>query len=218
MAKKATYPMGWNQSTLVSELEERDNDYTPDYLDLKQTKHHAVFVYGNLKAGGKFHEMLKGYPSLGEGYTATKGYIMKEINGEFPIITPIMHGQEAQGGRVYGEVYIIPASAFLQIDYLEQNNKILIRDHRWVFLCDQSYKTIRGLTRPTIKTWIYMANPMWLASVHANSCIPKVRNEPQNVGDRYYSWDLPKMTIGAMTQGAKMSELWKKYGISGRAP
>lgn len=161
-----------NKSYHCTELLTRDNDFTPDYLDRKLEKYIPVFVYGTLKVGGRFHEILKDAPCFGDGYTATPTYTMKGTGNDFPVI--FSHGKASpENAAVFGEVYIINARLLLELDRIEGNGEMYQREQRWIFLLDQSIKGKGGMIRPGLKAWVYIGKPEFWEGIPLTPIKPK---------------------------------------------
>lgn len=144
-----------NRSYLSVELLCRDNDNTPDFLDRKLEKHIPVFVYGTLKTGQRLHSVLGDAPCLGDAYTVTPTYTMKQADAGFPVI--FNHSKTAPDHHhVMGEVYIVNASILLELDRVEGNGEMYQRDRRWVWLLDQQVQAKSKSFRPAIRPWVYL--------------------------------------------------------------
>lgn len=162
MAKKSDVGPYYDQggkSFLTTELLERDNDWTPDFLELKKLSYHVVFVYGTLKAGGRLHEYLDGCPCLGDAYVATPSMTMREAQG-FPVafIADEDDRKALQAAHIYGELYIVPSHVILELDRLEDNGNLFNREQKYVFCVDQKYSTVNGAKNAAIKAFIYVGD------------------------------------------------------------
>lgn len=150
---------GGGKSFLTTELLERDNDWTPDFLELKKLSYHVVFVYGTLKAGGRLHEYLRGCPCLGDAYVATASMTMREAQG-FPVafVADENDRKNHQAAHIYGELYVVPPHVILELDRLEDNGNMFDRMLRYVFCVDQKYSTTNGSKNAAIKAFVYVGN------------------------------------------------------------
>lgn len=144
---------------ITDELLERNQDTTPDFLDLKMQDYHAVFVYGSLQKGGPMHEKLSSCPCLGDAYTATQTFEMFNVVSEgmeFPVSFSRKQVTK-KTGAICGEVYVVPPLLFLDLDYIEGNTKMYRREKKFVFLPDQMFKTKDGAwSYPAVKAWVYL--------------------------------------------------------------
>lgn len=146
-------------STVVDDLLARRNDYTPDYLELKEKHYYPVFVYGTLKAGYPLHRYMEDFPYLGRGVMADWRYELYD-HGPFPVVMKGSGGKKPKDiSNVLGEVYVVPTSAILDLDQVEGNNYMYIRQKKWFFLPDQKYKTKQGMVNPYVDAFVYVGNP-----------------------------------------------------------
>lgn len=193
---------------LTDELLMRDNDETPDYLQLKQRQEHLLFVYGLEKAGGPLHPIIKDFPTLGDAHTATKAWVMRTVdNGKVPIAMASSVGQDATSGKVLGEVYVVPPELFLELDRLYGNNTRFVRDTRWIWLADQTLKTQGPRVRPSARCWMYIGHPSWVHQQSSSLCVRKESGANGMIYEKYYDWENPK------TQLSTMQSIWDKHGV-----
>lgn len=140
------------------ELAKRDNLRTPDFLDLKLEPLSFVFVYGTLKSGGRLTDWMDDCPFLGEGTTALSSYQMRISDaGEFPVLFDT--NEPAKGHRAAGEVYVVDAKKILELDAVEANGEMFIRQQRWIWLEDQKGIPGKPNLKPCEKCWVYLGNP-----------------------------------------------------------
>ncbi len=194
---------------ITDELKERAK-WTPDFAALKQKKHHAVFVYGAAKAGGRCHPLLADGTPLGDAYSAQPTFVMKSLGGSHPLLCIATPGQENLQARVYGEVYIVSAEDIMNLDYLEQNGVCMQRTDRFFWLLDQSYKTKTGKGRPALRCWVYVARNDW-AYQNQTGIVTRKENGATAMLSKYYEWDLPKQSVLSQTktQAETMLEQWR---------
>lgn len=126
-----------SENNILEELSERDNDITPDYLELKNMKNIPVFVYGTLKMGERNHSLLKDCIFLGEASTAVWGFRMYKAEGGFPVVLK-KPSANSDSYRIYGEVYLCSARNILDLDYLESNGRMYDRQKHFIFLHEQN--------------------------------------------------------------------------------
>jgi gamma-glutamylcyclotransferase (GGCT)/AIG2-like uncharacterized protein YtfP len=145
---------------ILKELSKRDNLRTPDFLDLKGEALQYVFVYGTLKTGGRLTGYLDDCPFLGEGTTALSSFEMKvSTPGKFPIMFDTK--QPAKGHRVAGEVYVVDAKKMLELDCVERNGEMYVRQQRWIWLEDQKGVQGKPNLKPCERCWVYEGNPAY---------------------------------------------------------
>lgn len=185
---------GGGKSFLTTELLERDNLWTPDFLELKKLSYHVVFVYGTLKSGGRLHEYLDGCPCLGDAYIATPSLVMREAKG-FPVafVADENDRRNHQAAHVYGELYVVPAHVILELDKLEDNGNMFDRELRYVFCVDQKYSTNKGAKNVAIKAMTYLGNKEYWDG------IPLGKLAQKKSGEKYfYEYDQLGSRIDAM--------------------
>lgn len=173
-----------NKTYHVQELMQRaDNVNTPDFLERKLEKYIPVFVYGTLKAGGRFHDVLNKAPCFGDARSVTSGYIMKAAyNDSFPVVLASTRGETYP---IYGEIYIVNANILLELDRIEGNNEMYKREQKWFWLEDQSIKGKGGMLRPSIKAWVYLGMPDFWTGVPVTKVSPKGKEDK-----RFYEWSV----------------------------
>ena len=165
-------------------------EHTPDFHNLKLQRYHPVFVYGTLKQGEKNHRLLKDCPYLGIGESVTPCFQMRSYAGMFPILKSETRKDKMQYCEyVLGEVYAVPPERILHIDKLEDNGYMFQRELKHVWLPDQSFQGTKGMVKPSIKAWMYLATEFFENLEE----LPEVATVKWN-NRRYFSWDMEKET------------------------
>lgn len=146
---------GMSDSTIISDLSKRTRINTPDFIDRKLEHDIPVFVYGTLKTGGFFHDLLEGASFLGDGYTLQNKFYMSETES-FPVVFELGSINQKNAklqGKIFGEVYVIDPKRLLELDRLEANGFMYRRKTTYIKLIDQ--KASNG-QMPTIPAWMYI--------------------------------------------------------------
>lgn len=186
---------------ITDELLERF-EHSPDFHLLKLQKYQPVFVYGTLKHGEKNHRLLKDCSYLGLGESVTPCFQMRSYAGMFPILkSEIRKDQMQYCEYVLGEVYAVPPARMLHIDKLEDNGYMFQREMKHVWLPDQSFQGAKGMVKPSIKCWMYLATDFFENLEE----LPEVQTVKWN-NRRYFSWDMEKET-DAMWSDATTEDL-----------
>jgi len=149
-------------SSLLDEiLEKRRVETTPDFLQLKLTKH-LVFVYGTMKFGMKDHHIIAGSPYLGKAISQSNTFKMYNWEtGDFPVALSYT-GAKREGGHLEGEVYLVDAMTMLKMDAIQQNGQSFQRHMRMFRFMEQ-------------KCWVYIGMPeMWEGRIHYGTSQKKV--------------------------------------------
>ena len=141
---------------LTTELLERDNHRTPDFLEFKYREHIPVFVYGTLKSGGPLNHVLKDCPLLGDAGISVNAFTMFFSKQGFPVILP---AEKDKGKKIYGELYVCKPTDILELDYIEGNTQMYDRKEMWVWAYDQNFKKNGRGGNPAIKAMVYVGNP-----------------------------------------------------------
>lgn len=178
--------MMYKDSAVTDELLLRNTRLTPDYLDLKEKANHPVFVYGTLKKGFGLHRYLEGYPYLGRARPVTPSFEMYDTGG-FPVIKKINSPRKGEVAHVSGEVYVVPPKIILELDRVENNGGMYLRQKTYFFLRDQQYKTQAGYAKPSIHAFIYVGNPDYWDFTRQWTVSPT-----EEEGQRYLVWDKKK--------------------------
>jgi len=169
---------------LTTELENRW-EHTPDFHLLKLNTYVPVFVYGTLKFGEKNHHLLKDCPYLGLAETVTPCFKMKSYSGMFPILVSETRKEEQKYCEyVLGEVYAVPPKVLLHLDKLEDNGYMFQRELKHVWMPDQQFQGSKGMVKPSIKVWIYLATDFF----ENLDELPDVMTTKHN-NRRYFNWD-----------------------------
>lgn len=168
---------------ITGELEERW-EHSPDYHLLKLNAYVPVFVYGTMKHGEKNHKMVKDCPYLGIGETVTPCFQMRSYAGMFPILkSEVRKDQQQYCEYVLGEVYAVPPARLLHIDKLEDNGYMFQREMKHIWLPDQSFKGAKGMVKPSIKCWIYLATEFF-ENLEELPIVSTVKHNNR----RYFNW------------------------------
>lgn len=114
---------GMKHDGIISELRDRKQEETPDFLDLKRSGFHPVFVYGTLKRGGRNHHILRTSPYMGRAETLAAGFMMGVCSSDFPValISP------QSRCRIEGQVFLADPKQMLMLDRLEGNGSMYNR-------------------------------------------------------------------------------------------
>src|SRR5690606_37162820 len=133
----------------LDQIGKRRSSRTPDYLTLKFQEYHPIFVYGNLKSGGPYSCLLKDAIYLGEGLTANISYDLQYYEGMIrqPVLRRI-NPNALTAARVMGEVYAVTPEQILEIDFSIENTEVFKRDHVFIRMLDQTYKSKGGECHP----------------------------------------------------------------------
>ncbi|SHH47673.1 gamma-glutamylcyclotransferase family protein [Bradyrhizobium erythrophlei] len=146
-------------ATLVSGKVE-DNYYTPDMPDLYSKRRHLLFVYGTLKKGFNRHGLLLQKKPLfvGDGWTVAPWFNMEYTKGKNPY--PIVLKTDfINGGKIHGEVYLVPPETIVQCDFYESNGTYYNRMKTAIDITNANNPTIPL----TIGCWIYEGNQEYWA-------------------------------------------------------
>lgn len=191
---------------LTDDLAKRTTKLTPDYLQIKLRRKIPIFVYGTLKTAGPHNQtFLSTCSTLGEAFTSTTDWIMRDVGGNFPAVTKVVaKEQQHLGARIYGEVWVVTPEQILELDLLQQNGLKFERQVHWVQLVDQSFPTKNGSMMPSLKCFMYLAKPQWIHQQANSLCVKKMSDNTKL--RTFYSWD-PR----ARTQFSSMQERWRNY-------
>lgn len=174
---------------LTDQLLLRDNDHTPDWLDLKLETYIPIFVYGTLKKGGILHKHIAGFPSLGAGFTVSSTFIMRDVEGKFPSVVDGDPKNKTFSGRVVGEVFMVSPITILELDTAESNGEMFHRRQHWIMLLNQEYRTKTGKSRPSIKSWMYIGDPDFMETVSSSICVIHRESPDSPLLDKYFEWN-----------------------------
>jgi gamma-glutamylcyclotransferase (GGCT)/AIG2-like uncharacterized protein YtfP len=104
-----------------------------------------VFVYGTLKQGGRYHEVMQQAGGALTGPAQVRGGLIDL--GDYP-------GLVSADGRVDGEVYLVTGEGLAILDRLEDFDPANLPDslyhRRWTSL----------LAGPVSRAWVYWYNPV----------------------------------------------------------
>lgn len=183
MAEKVERPVE-KDCNLTGELEERWGN-TPDFHILKLYQWIPLFVYGTLKFGENNHKLLNGCPYLGLAETVTPCFRMKSYAGMFPILKSETRKEEMNRCEyVLGQVYAVPPKRLLHIDKAEDNGYMFQREQKHVWMPDQQFKGTKGMVKPSIKAWMYLATDFFENLEE----LPDVATTRWN-NRRYFDWN-----------------------------
>jgi gamma-glutamylcyclotransferase (GGCT)/AIG2-like uncharacterized protein YtfP len=127
--------------------------YTPDLAELTKYECVPLFTYGTLMTGNKRHELLKSEGEfLGESMTVRMDYEMVETS-DFPVAL-METGNKSAYGRIKGELWLVPIETLIDLDHVEKNGKLFIRQHKLVYH--------KGNVEPT---FMYIGNNKYWMSV-----------------------------------------------------
>lgn len=180
-----------NEVNLLEQLSKRQNKTTPDFISLRLQNEIPVFVYGTLKQGGMYHEILKHAAYLGRGLTADSRYVMDETSS-FPVVWDVPADNKDlkdRRGKVVGEVYMVDPLIMLRLDQLEGNGTMYTRRQSWIKMMDQQNSGVI----PTIAAWMYCGNPSYFRD-------KRYLNKVTATWDgrhRRYDWDATETEIYA---------------------
>jgi gamma-glutamylcyclotransferase (GGCT)/AIG2-like uncharacterized protein YtfP len=114
----------WMQATLD------DHFYTFDMPEIAKTTEHYVFTYGTLKEGFCRNHVLTGHNSrlLGRGYTLDQDFLMYRMNRRYGFPIACRTDFTSLNGHIEGEVWLVPTSVLVQLDFIESNGMMYYRE------------------------------------------------------------------------------------------
>lgn len=132
-----------------------DNYYTPDMPILYSQRRHLLFVYGTLKKGFIRHELLKLKKPMfvGDAWTQGDYYNMEYTNGASPYPVVLATHRNA-GGKIHGEVYLVPPEAIVHCDFYESNGEYYDRKKVTVDITNANNPSVPLSTT----AWMYEGN------------------------------------------------------------
>jgi gamma-glutamylcyclotransferase (GGCT)/AIG2-like uncharacterized protein YtfP len=179
-----------NEVNILEQLAKRQTRTTPDFIDLKLQNEIPVFVYGTLKQGGLYHEILQHAAYLGRGITADSRYVMDETSS-FPVVFDVPADDKTlkdRRGKIVGEVYIVDPLIMLRLDQLEGNGSMYTRRQSWIKMMDQQNSGVI----PTIGAWMYCGNRKYFDKDYLHKVTATWDGR-----HRRYDWDCTETTVYA---------------------
>lgn len=169
---------------LTDELFERQNDTTPDWLEIKRFENIPIFVFGQERAGGRFHSILKDSIWLGEGRTVTHSYLMERTEYDGPVVWHCKH-TSVNSHSVHGDVYLVPPKVVLNLDFVNANNEMSRREKNFVWLYDQPLKSKDGKGfRPSLKCWMWLGQEKFWE----DQTTLRMATKENPAGQKYFEW------------------------------
>jgi gamma-glutamylcyclotransferase (GGCT)/AIG2-like uncharacterized protein YtfP len=182
-------------------------DYTPDILDLERRKRVCVFVYDDMKMGGKLHEYVQetsitGRWPLYTAYTVDPFYVWRKDLGEesFPValadqVSSAVKFADRKGpARIEGEVYCIRPSQIVKLDFLRENGlqffrkevDVYIPHSKVIYSQRQPLPALHDPARQTFPAFIYIGNGYYwdqqLGGVLPSSPLPQLKHIRAEIG------------------------------------
>lgn len=156
-----------------------ENYYTPDMPDLQRTETNYVFLADNLMRGKARHHYLVNddWEYLGKAFTksATYGIMMMHstIEPVNPVYFEVVPNNEA--AFIYGELYEVPPTLMVELDYHQANRLITKR------------KKVQVVTRGSeleVTAWTWLADVDYFTD-------PKAADKLKPYTLREYLWNIP---------------------------
>lgn len=187
----------------------RNNQYTPDYIELVQKKRHLVFVYDNMMMGHKENEYaletnINNKRNLFVGYTEEPFYHWRKDLGrestsvvlEDAVRSHVLgaYRDEVQPYKIQGEVYSIRTESLVKIDYLREQGlqffrkKVTIRvpHSKVVYSKEQPLPAIVDPKYQTLQCWMYFGNSFYwqdqLGGVLPSNPLPYYKHVRDDIG------------------------------------
>lgn len=185
----------------------KNNQYTPDYVDLVRKKRFFLFVYDNMMMGHKENEYaletnLNNKRNLFTAYTEDTFYHWKKDLGiestsvvvEDAIRAFVPFRDHVVPARVQGELYSIRLESLMKIDFLRENGlqffrkKVIIRvPHSKVIYSKEN--PLPALIDPkyqTVEAWMYIGNSYYwqdqLGGVIPSNPLPYFKHGRDDIG------------------------------------
>lgn len=133
-----------------------DHEYTNDIVTLSKDRLIPIFIYGRQKMGMPDHPRISSNDAIllhSKAYTAMNKLQMYTDETPLQRIPYLSTLPEGNGGRVEGEIYMVPLDTVLSLDYIHQNGKQCKRIMSAFFVPGQSHAEV---------AWMYMWNQQFI--------------------------------------------------------
>jgi len=182
-------------------------DYTPDILDLERRKRVCVFVYDDMKTGGKLHEYvqetsLTGRFPLYTAYTVDPFFVWKKDLGteSFPValedqVSSAIRVADRKGpARIEGEVYCLRPKQIVKLDFLRENGlqffrkevDVYVPHSKVIYSAKQPLPALHDPMKQTFPAFIYVGNRSYwdqqLGGVLPSSPLPQLKHIREEIG------------------------------------